>query len=107
MDMERQTDVQAVVEKYGRDNLIVLLGATDVEFLAIAAETVVSGDPSYAGPLAGISLGLSVYHILEPDLRAEIPSNLFEEKLGLVSMVADLSAIKKVLEKFRNIYPPE
>ncbi len=105
--MERQTDIQTVVEKHGRENLIVLLGATDMEFLAIAAETMVLGDPSYAGPLAGISLGLFVCHILEPKLRAEIPPDIFEEKLGLVSMVADHSAIEKVLDKFRKNYPPK
>ena len=53
--MERQTDIQTVVEKHGREDLIVLLGATDMEFLAIAAETMVLGDPSYAVHLAVIS----------------------------------------------------
>ena len=102
MDMERQTDIHSVVEERGRENLIVVLGAMDVDVLSLAAETVVSGDPSYAGPLAGVSLGLPVYHILEPGLREEIPAPLYEEKLELVSMVADLPAIGRALEKFRE-----
>jgi betaine reductase len=102
MDMERQGDIQSVVEKRGRDGLVVLLGAIDVDSLALAAETVVSGDPSYAGPLAGVSLGLPVFHILEPALRDEIPPSLYEEKLGLVAMVADVPAIHRALEAFRK-----
>lgn len=107
MDMERQTEIQTVVDEHGRENLIVLLGATDMDSLALAAETVVSGDPSYAGPLAGVSLGLPVFHILEPRLRAQIPADLYEEKLGLVSMVADLPAIGEALDQFRTMSPPE
>ena len=45
---------------------------------------------------------LHVYHILEPGLRAEIPAPLYEEKLELVSMVADLPGIGRALEKFRD-----
>ena len=101
MDMERQGDIRSIVEERGRKDLIVVLGATDVDFLSLAAETVVSGDPSHAGPLAGVSLGLPVYHILEPGLRAEIPAPLYQEKLELVSMVADLPGIGRALEKFR------
>lgn len=101
MDTERQADIQAVVGEHGPDNLIVILGATNVDLLALAAETVISGDPSYAGPLAGVSLGLPVYHILEPGLRAEIPVALYQEKLELVSMVADTEAIGRVLGQFR------
>lgn len=101
MDTERQADIQVVAEEHGRDGLIVLLGATNVDLLALAAETVTSGDPSYAGPLAGVSLGLPVFHILEPVLREEIPSALHEEKLGLISMVADVEAIGKILGQFR------
>lgn len=102
MDTERQADVQSVVEKHGREDLLVLLGATDVDLLALAAETVTTGDPSYAGPLAGVSLGLPVYHILEPALREEFPAELYDEHLGLVSMVADMDGIGRVLERFRT-----
>ncbi len=103
MDTESQADIQSVIQEQGRENLVVLLGATDVELLALAAETVTSGDPSYAGPLAGVSLGLPVYHILEPALRDEIPADLYEEHLGLVSMVADLKKIGQVLERVRAV----
>jgi betaine reductase len=102
MDMERQGDIQSAVEKHGREDLIVLLGATDVDAMALAAETVISGDPSYAGPLAGVSLGLPVYHILEAGPCAEIPAALFQENLALVSMAADVEAISRTLEKFRS-----
>jgi len=102
MDTERQADIQTVVEEHGTDDVVVLLGATDVDLLSLAAETVTTGDPSYAGPLAGVSLGLPVYHILEPSLRDEIPTALYEEHLGLISMVADVDGIGQVLGQFRT-----
>ena len=46
------------VRQHGKENLVVLLGAPNAESSAIAAETVVAGDPSYAGPLAGVQLDL-------------------------------------------------
>jgi glycine reductase len=102
MDTERQADIQVVVEEHGTDDVVVLLGATDVDLLLLAAETVTTGDPSYAGPLAGVSLGLPVYHILEPSLREEIPTTLYEEHLELISMVADVAGIGQVLGQFRT-----
>ena len=36
-----------------------------------AAETVTAGDPTFAGPLTGVQLGLTVYHVCEPEMKAE------------------------------------
>ncbi|HAA04515.1 MAG TPA: hypothetical protein DCZ69_17085 [Syntrophobacteraceae bacterium] len=33
----------------------------------VAARTVTIGDPSFAGPQAGVSLRLPVFHIVEPE----------------------------------------
>lgn len=43
-----------------------------------------SGDPSYAGPLAGISLGLDSYHILE--LKEHIPAAVWEQTMGMYEL---------------------
>ncbi len=60
MDMENQTTLKRLVDENGADNLVVVLGAADVEGAEIAAETVTVGDPSFAGPLSGVSLRLPV-----------------------------------------------
>jgi glycine/sarcosine/betaine reductase complex component A len=100
MDMESQAQIKKLAEQLGRDNLVVVLGASDIEGAEIAAETLTVGDPSFAGPLAGVSLGLPIYHILEPDVKAAIPEDIYEESAGIVAMVVDT---EEVANKFRAI----
>jgi betaine reductase len=100
MDMENQAAIKRLAEENGADDLVVVLGATDLEGAEITAETVTLGDPSFAGPLGGVSLGLPVYHILEPDVKEAIPAHVYEEQAGFMEMVADTEAIGK---KFKGI----
>jgi len=102
MDLENQTNIKRLVEEHGAENLVVVLGGADPEGLEITAETVKVGDPSYAGPLAGVQLGLPVYHILEPEVKKEIPQDVYQEKVGIMEMVVDMNAIAKVFKKIRN-----
>ena len=39
----------------------------------------ISGDPTYAGPLAGVQLGLPVYHIMETSVEAASDDAAYEE----------------------------
>ena len=65
MDLENQKRVLALTEEYGAENIVVLLGAAEGEASGLAAETVTNGDPTFAGPLTGVQLGLTVYHVCE------------------------------------------
>ena len=56
MDLENQRRVKELAEEYGPENVVVLLGAAEGEASGLAAETVTNGDPTYAGPLTGVSL---------------------------------------------------
>ena len=87
--MESQSTIKKLVEQEGRDGMMVVLGASDIEGAEIAAETLTVGDPSFTGPLAGVSLGLPIYHILEPEIRAAVPAEVYEKEAGLVSMIVD------------------
>ena len=71
MDLENQNRVKEAAEKYGAENVVVLLGGAEAETAGLAAETVTAGDPTWAGPLAGVSLGLKVYHVLEEEVKAK------------------------------------
>ena len=64
MDLENQKRVKDFAEQYGPENVVVVLGAAEGEAAGLAAETVTAGDPTFAGPLAGVQLGLTVYHIV-------------------------------------------
>ena len=46
--------------------------------------TLISGDPSYAGPLAGVALGLACYHIFE--LKEHIPSEVWQAELSMYEL---------------------
>ena len=100
--MENQAAIKRLAEENGSDNLVVVLGATDIEGAEITAETVTLGDPSFAGPLGGVSLGLPVYHILEPEVKAAIPAHVYEEQAGFMEMVADIEAIGRKFKEIRE-----
>jgi glycine reductase len=98
--LESQAQIKKLVEQEGKDDMIVVLGASDIEGAEIAAETLTVGDPSYAGPLAGVSLGLPIYHILEPEVKAAIPVDVYDQAAGLVSMIVDTEEVSR---KFKSI----
>lgn len=73
MDLENQKRVKDFAEQYGAENIVVVLGAAEGEAAGLAAETVTAGDPTFAGPLAGVQLGLSVFHVCENEIgRAHV-----------------------------------
>ena len=104
MDLENQRRVKEFTEQYGADNVVVLLGAAEGEAAGLAAETVTLGDPTFAGPLAGVSLGLSVYHICEPEVKAEIDPDVYEDQVSMMEMVLDLDDIRDEMESVRSDY---
>ncbi len=102
MDLSTQETIKRLVDQHGADTLLVLLGAPDAESAGIAAETVVLGDPSWAGPLAGAQLGLPVYHILEDQVRDVVPPEVWEEQVGLMVDVLEVDAIAEAVQEFRE-----
>ena len=101
MDLHTQEAIIKIVDQHGKDDLLVVLGAPDPESAEIAAETVVLGDPSYAGPLAGTQLGLNVYHLLEDEIRSQIPEDVWEDQIGVMSDVLDADGITTAVAGMR------
>ena len=60
------------------------------------------GDPSWVGPLAGVALGLPVYHILEPEIKEQIDPKVYEEHLALMEIALEVDKISEVLKKLRE-----
>jgi len=82
--------------------VIVILGAPDADSAELYAETVMHGDPTWAGPLAGVALGLPVYHIIEPGIKAQIDPACYEEHLKLMEIALDVDKISQTLTKLRG-----
>jgi len=104
MDIENQRRVKELAEKYGAENLVVILGGAEAEASGLTAETVTAGDPTYAGPLAGVQLGLSVWHIVEDEIKAEVDPEVYDEQIGIMEMVLDIDAITEEVSSIRKQY---
>ncbi len=102
MDLENQQRVKDAAEKCGAENIVVILGSSDPEGADIYAETVTLGDPTYAGSLAGVPLGLCVYHVLEPEMKAEADPAKWEEQISMMEMVLNVDALAEAVHKMRD-----
>ncbi len=102
MDLENQKRVLGFAEQYGPENVVVLLGAAEGEASGLAAETVTAGDPTFSGPLTGVSLGLTVFHVCEPQVKEEFDDAVYEEQVGMMEMVLDVDDIVNEMSSIRN-----
>lgn len=102
MDLENQNRVKTLSEKYGPENMLVILGASEAEAAGLAAETVTNGDPTFAGSLAGVQLGLRVYHAVEPEFKEAVDSAIYEEQIGMMEMVLDVDSIISEMKSIRE-----
>ncbi len=102
MDLGTQEAILRLFNQHGKESLLVLLGAPDAESAEISAETVIIGDPTYAGPLAEAQLGLDVYHILEEEVKSWIPAEAWDEQVGLMADVLDAEEIATAVRGMRD-----
>jgi len=102
MDLENQKRVKDFTEKFGAENVIVLLGAAEAESAGLAAETVTAGDPTFAGPLAGVQLGLRVFHAVEPEFKNEVDASVYDDQIGMMEMVLNVDEIISEMTSIRN-----
>jgi len=98
--LENQARIKDLADKYGNEDLIVILGGAEAEASGLAAETVSTGDPTYAGPLAGVPLGLKAYHIFE--LKDQVDSAVYDEQIGMMEMVLDVDEIVNEVKNYRG-----
>lgn len=81
--------------------MVVLLGTPNAESSRLYAMTVTEGDPSWAGALAGVALGLPVYHVLEETVKTQVAPDVYEEHVALMAMVLETSDIAQAVHDVR------
>lgn len=86
----------------GTEDMVVILGTPNAESSRLYGLTVTEGDPAWAGVLAGVRLGLPVYHITEPEIKSQIDPAVYQEQVGLTEMVLDTGKIFEALRQVRN-----
>lgn len=102
MDLHHQQVIKELAEQHGTDKVLILLGSPDWESAELSAETVVLGDPTYAGPLAEVQLGLPVYHVLEDEVRAAVPDDVYDEQIGVMADVLEKDEIARAVKAMRE-----
>ncbi len=102
MDLENQKRIKGFADEFGPENLVVVLGGAEAEASGLACETVTNGDPTFAGPLAGVQLGLSCYHVVEPEIKDNVDSAVYDEQISMMEMVLDVDAIVAEVKEYRE-----
>jgi len=77
-----------------------VFGLNEPTNLRIMATTFKEGDPSYAGALGGVALGLKSYHIFE--LKDEIPEDAWEEEMTFEELEAGDALIEEIRQTMRE-----
>ena len=102
MDLENQRRVKEFAEQFGPENVVVVVGASEGEAAGLAAETVEAGDPTFAGPLTGVQLGLACYHVCEPEMKEQFDESVYEDQVGMMEMVLDVDDIIEEMTSIRD-----
>ena len=90
-----------MADEFGNEQLVIILGLNEPENLRIFATTFKDGDPSYAGPLAGVALGLKSYHIFE--LKGDVPDDVWSDEMAMKELEVEDTAIEQICETMRDI----
>jgi len=102
MDLGSQEKIKKLADEHARDELLVVLGAPDAEAAEIAAETIVFGDPTYAGALTETQLGLDVFHVLEEEIQSEVPDDVWEDQVGVMADTLEAEALAEAVRNMRT-----
>ena len=102
MDLEEQEVIRDTVERHGSEDMVVLLGTPDPDSSEVFAETVTHGDPTWAGPLAGVSLGLRVYHVTEPEVKEAVNPDVYRDQVELMELALEVEPIWQRVRAIRE-----
>jgi glycine/sarcosine/betaine reductase complex component A len=82
--------------------VIALIGTPTPESTRMVALTLTEGDPTWAGPLAGVRLGVPVFHVAEPTVKALVAAEVWDREVGLAEHALDTAAIITELQGVRT-----
>lgn len=91
-----------MAESHPAAELVVLLGTPTAESSRLYAMTVREGDPSWAGALAGVALGLTVFHIIEAEVKRQVPPETWREHVALMELALQVGEISAAVRAVRE-----
>ena len=80
---------------------MLVFGLNELGNLRIMASTFKEGDPSFAGVLGGVALGLKSYHIFE--LKDEIPEDVWAREMAFKELEVEDELIAEICATMRRI----
>lgn len=101
MDQQRVKDLAA---KHGTQDMIAVIGTGDRFAAKLQAQTLTSGDPTYTGPLAGVSLGLPVYHFFDEEIEAASDSDAWDKVASRFTRYISPEALAETVAMIRENY---
>lgn len=93
--------MRKLADEFGTDELVIVLGLNQLETLRIFATTFKDGDPAFAGPLAGVALGLQSFHIFE--LKDEIPADVWAADMVMEELAVEDEVIEQICQTMRDV----
>jgi hypothetical protein len=93
--------VKQLADEHGADALVVVFGMNEPDRLRVLATTFRDGDPSYAGALGGIALGLPSYHVLE--LKDEVPADVWAREMGMKELEIEDALAERIRATLRAV----
>ena len=52
--------------------------------------------------MTGVQLGLTVYHVCEPEIKNEVDPAVYDEQVGMMEMVMDVDDIISEMSSIRD-----
>lgn len=57
--------------------------------------------------MTGVQLGLTVYHVCEPEMKEEFDEAVYDEQVSMMEMVLDVDDIISEMQAIRDVYSPK
>lgn len=93
--------MKALAEQFGTEELVLVFGLNQLFNLRIMATTFKEGDPSFAGALGGVALGLRSYHIFE--LKDDVPPEVWEREMAFKELEMEEEQVQAICALMREI----
>lgn len=93
--------MKELAEQVGTGEFALVFGMNQPFTLRIMATTFKDGDPSFAGALGGVALGLPSYHIFE--LKAAVPADVWEREMAFKELEMEEEDVEKICALMREI----
>lgn len=109
IDEETNQEIKQITEKYGEENIIVILGCAEADTSTLIVRTITESilgenEPDAIHNLSGAEFGMNIYHMLEPEIKDECNSTVYDKHCKVMEIVLDSDKIIKELKSIRELY---